>query len=357
MLNKVRVQSGESGDEWEFLSVPIPFILTTTLLNSLPTLSIMNLVSRLARKAVSAHIPTRNPSATSSLLRFSGCNRHGARFLATHASQMVPHIEAPDLSYAREAHHVRRVADQLQQSGILKVSLQFPDDKSEYLQQLLLSLNKNHNHQLPISHSATRGWFWDVRPSTTDFQTGNHQARSETMEEFPWHTDCSYENPPPRYFALQVLQHDRFGGGTLSVMNVERLSQLLSPTTRAALVNPDYRITIPPEFIKDAAQQDIVGSVLVADAEGRSTMMRFREDILTPLSDKASGALNELKQALQSAEAQSHSTVHLTADDLPQRSIILVDNRRWLHARNDVKDPERHLRRVRWDAVPFSGSN
>ncbi len=29
----------------------------------------------------------------------------------------------------------------------------------------------------------------------------------------------------PRFFALQVLQYDRFGGGTLSVMNVQHLSE------------------------------------------------------------------------------------------------------------------------------------
>ncbi|KAK7428404.1 hypothetical protein QQZ08_005023 [Neonectria magnoliae] len=266
---------------------------------------------------------------------------------------MVPHLEAPDLSYAKERRHVGRVAETLQKSGILKISLQFPDSNSEYLEQLLLSLHAHHDHQLPITHSATRGWFWDVRPSTSDFQAGNHQARSETMDEFPWHTDCSYENLPPRYFALQVLQHDRFGGGTLSVMNVGRLSGLLSQATRASLVRPEYRITIPPEFIKDPARRHIQGSLLVADTDSQSSMMRFRGDILTPLSDRASTALDELKQALQSVEAQSHSTVHLTADDLPARSIILVDNRRWLHARNDIKDPERHLRRVRWDAIPF----
>ena len=98
---------------------------------------------------------------------------------------------------------------------MLKLSLGFADEDSDYLKQLLVSLHKNHGHQLPIAHSATRGWFWDVRPSKTNFQAGNHQARSETMNEFPWHTDCSYEDPPPRYFALQVLQHDRYGGGTL----------------------------------------------------------------------------------------------------------------------------------------------
>ncbi|POR38336.1 Uncharacterized protein TPAR_01457 [Tolypocladium paradoxum] len=287
--------------------------------------------------------------------QFPACTRHETLPVTPTVPRIVPHLAAPDLSCAQLLGHVRDVSQRLQHNGMLKISLGFSDNNSQYLQQLIRSLHQHHGHQLPITHSATCGWFWDVRPSTTDFQTANHRARSETMEEFPWHTDCSYEDLPPRYFALQVLQHDRYGGGTLSVMNVERLSEQLSPTTRASLMRPEYRITIPAEFIKEPTKRHILGSLLLADEQGRSSMMRFREDLLTPLTERASRALDELKHALQHVEAQLHSTVHLTAADLPERSVILIDNRRWLHARNDVKDPGRHLRRVRWDAIPFPG--
>jgi alpha-ketoglutarate-dependent taurine dioxygenase len=278
------------------------------------------------------------------------------RQMSTNFSHIVPHMKAPNFSQAQELVHVRGVSEKLRQHGILKISLGFDDSKSQYLEQLLLSLHRYHGHQLPIAHSATKGWFWDVLPTKTSFQTANCQARSETMDEFPWHTDCSYENPPPRYFALHVLQPDRYGGGTLSIMHVQRLSELLSVTTKASLARPEYLIRTPPEFEKSPGQQHIVGSIMVADTENHTTMMRFREDILTPLSDRASAALNELKHAVQSAEARSHSTLHLTPKALPARSIILLDNRRWLHARNHINDPERHLRRVRWDATPFTGS-
>lgn len=282
---------------------------------------------------------------------------HHARHHAT-ATRIVPCLEAPDLQHAQHPAHVGQVAEQLLQKGMLKITLRFADPSSQYLQLLLRSLHLRHGHRLPISHSATRGWFWDVRPSESNFQAagGQHQARSETMENFPWHTDCSYEDPPPRFFALQVLQHDRRGGGTLSVMSVDRLSELLSEGTRDALMRPEYRIEIPPEFIKDPVRRHIVGSVLFSEGvRGEKTTIRFREDILTPLTDEAKAALGELKEALRRKEVQSHSTVHLTSGDLPKGSIILMDNRRWLHARNNINDPERHLRRVRWDAVPFEG--
>ncbi|GFP57618.1 hypothetical protein ACSS6W_010036 [Trichoderma asperelloides] len=266
---------------------------------------------------------------------------------------IIPHLTAPDLQHATQPCHIRNVHEHLQKHGILKVGLRFPDPDSHYLKGLVLGLHQHHGHQLPISHSASRGWFWDVRPNNTVFQTANHQARSETMEEFPWHTDCSYEDLPPRYFALHVLQEDRFGGGTLSAMNTQRLSLSLSPSTRATLMRREYSITIPPEFIKDPRKRSIVGSLMSADEQGQPSMLRFRRDLVTALTERASRALHELDAAVQDAKAQSQSTVHLTAKDFPAGTIILMDNRRWLHARHSIKDPKRHLRRVRWDAVPF----
>ncbi|KAL2867568.1 uncharacterized protein BJX67DRAFT_371905 [Aspergillus lucknowensis] len=262
----------------------------------------------------------------------------------------VPHLPAPTIERSTQQDHVHKVHEELQQHGILKISLGFPDPGSQYLKQLVLSLHQHCSHQLPISHSASRGWLWDVRPESSSFQTVNHRARSETMEEFPWHTDCSYEEMPPRYFALQVLQHDRFGGGTLSAMNIQRLNESLSPSTQESLMRQEYKINIPKEFTKDPGKQQIIGNLMAIDPESQSCLMRFRRDILTPLTEEASRALEELDESLR---CESFSTVHLTSADFPTGTIIIMDNRRWLHARNDVKDPQRHLRRLRWDAIPF----
>ncbi|OJI89599.1 hypothetical protein ASPTUDRAFT_79543 [Aspergillus tubingensis CBS 134.48] len=232
---------------------------------------------------------------------------------------------------------VRNVSNTLRHTGILKVSLKFEDDSSHYLQQLMIGLHKHHGHGLPITHSASRGWFWDVRPNSTTFQTPSHQARSETMEEFPWHTDY------------------RCGGGTLSVMNVGRLSSLLSTSTCTALLRPEYRITVPPEFVKCDTKRHVVGGLTAMDAEGLPSMVRFREDIVTPLTAEAALAWQELKNCLLGQKVQAE-TLQLTSDCLPRGSVILMDNYRWLHARSHVRDPERHLRRVRWDARPFPTS-
>ncbi|KAM3428452.1 hypothetical protein MY4824_008826 [Beauveria thailandica] len=308
----------------------------------------------LGRSCVKPHLGLRfAPPAAQRALHSSNNNNNDANQPLT-----VTNLLAPELSHSQKPDHVAAVAQRLEQDGILKITLGFPDDESRYLERLIRSLHARHNHRLPISHSATRGWFWDVRPSADKFafQTANHQARSETMDEFPWHTDCSYEYPPPRFFALQVLQPDRYGGGTLSVMSAARLGERLDAATLATLMRPAFRIAIPREFVKDpAARAWIRGSLVVADAQGKPGLIRFREDIVTPLGPAAAAALERLKTALRELAAQPQSTLHLSAKDLPARSVILIDNRRWLHARNEVTDPDRHLRRVRWDAVPFPG--
>ncbi|KAI9933174.1 hypothetical protein ASPWEDRAFT_30030 [Aspergillus wentii DTO 134E9] len=272
-----------------------------------------------------------------------------SRFIST---STIPRLTVPNPSHASQTTHLASVNRFLQDDGILHIQLAFADDKSSYIQELLLNLHKHHSHGLPLTHSADRGWMWDIRPSPDSFQSNNHQARSETMEEFPWHTDCSYESEPPRFFALQVLQPDTCGGGTLSVLNVDHLLTLLSPFAREWLFTPNYRIRVPPEFIKNQGETDIVGNLLATNPNGKATQLRFREDIVTPLCDEAAKALAELKSVLLGPAAKQQ-ILNLTPDLMPRGSIILMDNGRWLHARNEVRDPKRHLRRVRWDARQF----
>ncbi|KAJ9492462.1 hypothetical protein VN97_g761 [Penicillium thymicola] len=280
---------------------------------------------------------------------------HCSRPIRDHKiSSLVPLIDVGTVDLAFQTSHLRAVHDTLEAKGVIQLQLGFPDEDSNYLQKLILNLHKEHRHGLPITHSAERGWFWDVRPSPDSFQSHGHQARSETMHRFDWHTDCSYEKCPPRYFALQVLQPDRCGGGTLSVLNVDRLLTLLSPFARKWLSSPNFQINVPPEFIKEAGTNHIKGNLLAVKSDGQhgGSQLRLREDITVPLTGNAAKALDELKSILFGKLAESE-ILHMNPESLPQGSIIIMDNQRWLHSRNEVKDPNRHLRRVRWDAVEF----
>ncbi|WEW61324.1 hypothetical protein PRK78_006814 [Emydomyces testavorans] len=275
--------------------------------------------------------------------------RNPSLSLRHHSS--VAQLYAPRFGCANEQSHVNSVNERLEETGFLIIKLGFGDDESHYMKQLILNLHKYHGHGLPITHSASRGWFWDVRPLPGAQQTAAKPARSETAQDFPWHTDCSYEQFPPRFFALQVLQPDRCGGGTLSILNVDRLTRLLSPSARLSLSKPEFRINVPAEFIK-SDERHITTGLLGADVTNGAMELRFREEILTPLTDVAKSAVEELGRILLSEQTKA-ATIELTPELLPRGSIVLINNRRWLHARSEVKDPDRHLRRVRWDTRPL----
>ncbi|KAI0142235.1 hypothetical protein GGR57DRAFT_495676 [Xylariaceae sp. FL1272] len=291
-----------------------------------------------------------------SLRLFRGCIRLTPGGILQRSLSSLPSLHCDAVSDAQNAPHVQQVDSLLKQWGILKIGLRFDDDYCMYLKDLLLNLNKYHNHGLPITHSASRGWFWDVRPQVEaacdDGNGATVTARSETMDKFPWHTDCSYESSPPRYFALQVIRADQCGGGTLSVLNVDTLLSLLSPTTVETLCKKEFRIVVPPEFLKSEHKREITGSVLRMDAVEGKMQLRFRQDIIHASTERGEAALAEFQKALAESRAKGQ-VFDLAPNVLPRGSVVLIDNRRWLHARNYVRDPKRHLRRVRWDAQPF----
>ena len=254
-----------------------------------------------------------------------------------------------DLEDSNDRTHIAAVHTALREPGIALVSLKFSDTSSDYLQKLILGLRIYHNHGPPIEHSATRGWFWDVRP----MEKAVNRARSESSLNFPWHTDCSYESRPPQFFALHVLHADQYGGGTLFALNALQILRKLDSSALENLSRPEFRITVPPEFSKGVHSID--GRVVNQAEEPSDLRIRFRSDIIQPLSSRAEKALQGVRKLLApGSEAKIEDIkISFTPQDLPSNSIVLMDNNRWLHARTEVMDPKRHLRRIRWGRREF----
>lgn len=75
---------------------------------------------------------------------------------------------------------------------------------------------------------------------------------------------------------------------------------------------------------------------------------RYRADIIHPLTGKATSALEDLNKVLaQALTDNSDICLNLSLEMIPNGTVLLMDNGRWLHAGNGVKDPERYLRRIR----------
>ena len=261
----------------------------------------------------------------------------------------VPRFAADSIHISQDVQHIAKVNQALNGVGIAIVDLKFLDANSAYLSNLVLALGHYHDHGPPIEHSAIRGWYWDVRP----MKKAVNRARSETCEVLPWHTDCSYEARPPRFFGLHVLHADQCGGGTLRVLNVSQILRRLSPSACATLSRPDFRIKVPQEFFK--GNDSINGNVITRDYDKDDVYMRYRSDIIQPLSASAEEAVQELHKSLAPNTDADIKDIRIdfAPQDLPDNSIVLIDNGRWFHSRTEVKDLRRHLRRICWGQRDF----
>ncbi|CAF4340680.1 unnamed protein product [Rotaria socialis] len=164
-------------------------------------------------------------------------------------------------------------------------------------------------------------------------------ARSHTDHEFPFHTDCSYESNPPEYMALLVLEQDQLGGGQFEVIQMSDVIKLLSEESRKILAAEDFKISVPLEFRKAKDVDHIYGSIMLDHHQ-----VRYRPDIL--LGHKCH-ALDEFESII--------SQVPKHIPKLEKYTMILLNNRKYLHARTKILDPRRHLLRIRFNRrLPYN---
>jgi hypothetical protein len=178
-------------------STPSLFLATFVLGIFFDIFFTMSRVARYARLTYYGSISTARTTFVPNSAKSSWFIPQGNRCHATVAPRIVPHLEAPDLRHAKEPSHVHQVSEQLQKSGMLKISLQFPDQDSEYLQQLLHSLHQSHGHQLPITHSGPREvpYWWVMRNENLQWLEVNmHDLSSFLLSfdiDFAFHPDQS----------------------------------------------------------------------------------------------------------------------------------------------------------------------
>lgn len=189
----------------------------------------------------------------------------------------------------------------------------------------------------PAAHNAAGDMLWNVKAQS---EAAPGVPRSHTADEFVWHTDASFEEPPPRYFMLQVLHGDRYDGGHQNFMRLDLLLRLLDDSDRKTLADTPFPWRVPLEFQKDSQQAEL--PVLFHDEAGNDCI-RYRSECMSDdLELPQRIALSSLGWAIGVAPSIQH---------VPQAGeLLLVDNWRALHARDAIKDSDRHLQRVRFSS-------
>ncbi|KAF8583943.1 Clavaminate synthase-like protein [Ramaria rubella] len=241
-----------------------------------------------------------------------------------------------------------RYRDALKEHGVLSIQLGFSDPASSFMEEIVQAIGS------PASHSDTEGALWDIKfkpegvRSDANELGGTVIARSHTLDEFVWHTDASYEDHPPRFFGLHVLQPDNMGGGIFRVVPVANILEHLGPVACNALRTYHYQMKVPAEFYRGKSHHaaPLIDEGLDPNPQ-RNDLIRYRSDII----EEPPAEYQEARTALRDLNALL--TNPAIGFDMPQyafreNSILLMDNARFLHMRTPIKDPRRWLRRIRF---------
>ncbi|KAL3792817.1 hypothetical protein HJC23_002624 [Cyclotella cryptica] len=186
-------------------------------------------------------------------------------------------------------------------------------------------------------HSSTVGSVWKIQPMN------GGKARSHTSDAFLPHTDASFESCPPRFFALSVVHADRCCGGLLGLASVEEAIERLNKEDFDILRNTVVHWRRPDEFSKDALEDLVAAPVLFSRRRAR-----LRTDIMET-AHLSSRKERQFWDAYNRFYTHLDEMCHSSARLLPERTILLVDNQRFVHARTRIKGTHRLLLRIRFD--------
>jgi alpha-ketoglutarate-dependent taurine dioxygenase len=233
------------------------------------------------------------------------------------------------------------IKETLIQNGIVLINIKFNDQKSEFLLDLIEKMD-----MFPYSHSKKGDDFvWDIRPFTSN---NSNNPRSYTSEEFSMHTDASFEKIPPRYFGLQVLKQDIYGGGKSLFIRLEEVLSLLDQKEINLLATTKIKMKIPQEFIKNEKEKFTYGTIISQISDKLChRLVRFRKDVLLDIKNQSEEFCNTLNKFESLIDLNSANNL-IRCLELRKNQIILVDNSRFLHARTKILDNKRHLKRIRF---------
>lgn len=217
----------------------------------------------------------------------------------------------------------------LNEYGICILTLNYRDHSATF-KQIIQNLGVLHFHKEKDS------FLWDIKIPKDE---STSLARSHKDYEFHFHTDCSYEENVPDYFALYVLHADQKSGGKNLIVDVKLLINSLSKESLKTLQEP-VTIKVPPEFYKGI--DFIRAPILYKDFN-----IRYRREIIeeNDLTTKQLNAINELENLVYSPEFCQGTILN---DD----QILILSNKQYLHARTQIRDQERHLQRIRFFKKP-----
>ena len=256
-----------------------------------------------------------------------------AEFSKNYQSISFPELQVPENTYffiqSLDDINTESIAQSLKNEGFVIIKLDFVDTNGFALEGIINKIGK------PNTHDQMGRTLWDVKVGGSNGE--ETKARSHTLSEFPMHTDSSYEEDVPDYIGLYTVREDKKGGGINLFIDGKEIVNNLPVTHLNHLKKPNFKINVPKEFYKNTPY-------IVAPIIDNNYQFRYRNEIIDTKScipDEIS-AINFFQKMIDDGKLTKKFFLH-------RGEILLLDNKRFLHARTDIFDKKRHLKRVRFN--------
>gem|GEM_PF-3444310 len=204
-------------------------------------------------------------------------------------------------------------------------------------------------------HDDDNKVLWEIK-SREGLQGGTRKLTfSERVGRCPLHSDSAFAYNPEKYLCLYVVKESGDGGGESVVVSIaDAIAELRDEqdgeTCLRVLRDTIFPFRTPPAFSKRT-------KTLTAPILSGSSTVRYRydciEDGFTDIpeldTDDRRWAVSYFSDFVEN-RASKHTFLAM------RDQLLVVDNRRSLHARTDFRDAERALIRARLHAPPASVS-
>ena len=155
----------------------------------------------------------------------------------------------------------------------------------------------------------------------------SNQPSFRNQLRFPLHTDLTYVNSPPRYILMHGIHSDSniFGGESL-FCSVNDLLADLPIDVRRELQREQFIFSIPSHYTGKPIKEK---SILMYNPKNDQYFVRFRQDTISCTNQSGKDAIEKLIACLDD---------HTVKYSITSNSILIFDNYRCLHGREQIKE-------------------
>jgi alpha-ketoglutarate-dependent taurine dioxygenase len=201
---------------------------------------------------------------------------------------------------------------------------------------------------------------WDVKARPVTEGDQRFITFSERIGSADMHTDSSFYPMPEEKFVLYVVTAAQCDGGHSLLVDAESIYEALqrSQSGRAAfavLRSTPVPFRVPSVYAAAEAAVEYHIAPILADPlrDGDRFRLRWRYDAIKKgLAACPHLASPELLAALEIMNQVAERDAVRFREQLPDDTLMLVDNHRMLHGRTTYTDERRHLIRIRMSDLP-----